>query len=129
MRGSYCLILELPRALAIRVGRLGTFRFPAGTYVYAGSALGGIDARVGRHLRRRKRKRWHIDYLLAHARVADVLRIEARHRVECEMNRLALRVPGARTAVPGFGSSDCACSSHLTFWGRPPKEHPRGKPY
>lgn len=95
-RGTYALVIFLPRAQTIRVGALGAFKFPRGYYLYIGSALNGLSARVARHLanarrfdaqsmalrnlrgerlrqRRRGKKRfWHIDYLLEHARVVDV---------------------------------------------------------
>ncbi len=117
MRGAYCLVIRLARASTIRVGCLGTFRFPRGTYVYTGSGLSGVEARVRRHLRRKKRMRWHIDYLLRVARVSGVIEVAAPRRIECEINRLVCAAPGARTVVPHFGSSDCSCPSHLAFWG------------
>ncbi len=122
MKGGYCLFLEVPEDVDLQVGRLGRFRFPRGRYVYAGSALGGVDARVRRHLRKGKALRWHIDYLLRVATVQAVLRVASSTRVECHLNRLALRVPSATIVAPGFGASDCACSSHLTYWG--PSQNP-----
>ncbi len=77
----------------------------------------GIEARVGRHLARRKKRRWHIDYLLPVARVSKILSVEASKPFECRLNRLAFREPGSRALVPRFGSSDCRCQSHLAFWG------------
>ena len=48
-KGAYALVLHLERKEEITVGRLGTFAFPAGYYLYAGSALGpgGLEARLG----------------------------------------------------------------------------------
>jgi len=64
---------NLPEAAENRsCRRPGQIPFPAGWYVYTGSARNGLAQRVGRHLRHNKRKHWHIDYLLA---VAD--RVEA----------------------------------------------------
>lgn len=63
--------------------------------------------------------RWHIDYLFRVARVLEVLEIEASRRIECDVNRLAFRVPGSRVVAPRFGSSDCSCPSHLAFWPSP----------
>ena len=68
-KGAYQLLIRLDRDQTITVGRIGRFRFPAGYYVYTGSAMNGIEARVRRHLSSRKRIRWHIDYLLEHARI------------------------------------------------------------
>ena len=52
-RGSYALHLRLARSRVLQIGRLGRFTFPAGEYIYVGSALGagGLRSRVGRHLR------------------------------------------------------------------------------
>jgi Uri superfamily endonuclease len=94
------------------IGRLGKFGFPAGRYVYSGSAKHGLDARIARHLRRRKSLRWHIDYLLSAPGVAVVDVIRSR-RGECALNRA---VPGRVVAV-GFGASDCRAgrSAHLKY--------------
>ena len=62
---TYQLAIRIGRPIRIRVGRLGEFEFPAGRYVYTGSARRGLEARVRRHLSRAKRLHWHIDYLLA----------------------------------------------------------------
>jgi Uri superfamily endonuclease len=112
MRGTYALIILVPFDAEISVGALGRRSFPAGYYVYVGSAMGGLAERVGRHLRREKRIRWHIDYLLTRARVIDV--IVAEGRGEC---RIAKRLAERLRPVEGFGSSDCGCTSHL-FYGR-----------
>ena len=62
---SYQLWIALRRPLDIEVGRLGVCRFPAGVYVYTGSAKRNLEARIARHCRKDKTLRWHIDYLLA----------------------------------------------------------------
>lgn len=112
---SYLLLIRLARRCRVRIGRLGSFVFPAGRYVYVGSARRALDARIARHLGRSKTRHWHIDYLLAApgARVLGVLRSA---EPEC---KLANRVPG-RIPVPGFGSGDCkaGCGSHLKYLGR-----------
>jgi Uri superfamily endonuclease len=113
----YLLCLWVQRARRIRVGGLGRFAFPAGIYLYAGSARRALRARLGRHGRRRKPLRWHIDYLRRHARpVAAAVAPWARGR-ECAVARAALALPGARAVVPGFGSSDCRCRAHLIHIG------------
>jgi len=93
------------------------FALPAGLYVYTGSASRGLDARIARHMRKEKKLRWHIDYLLRQAEIVEVRRVETEERIECEMNRQVLARPGASVVVPGFGSSDCRCPSHLVYLG------------
>jgi len=117
LRGAYQLLIHLGEPKRIKVGALGEFLFPKGFYVYTGSGMGGIEGRVARHLRRRKKLRWHIDYLLQHASVVGVREVEAVKRVECRLNEEVLSLPGARVIAPGFGSSDCSCPSHLVYLG------------
>lgn len=107
---TYQLLIRVSRRVTVTVGRFGTFDFPAGWYVYTGSAVRNIEARVRRHLSAHKTLRWHIDYLLAQPGVAvrDVLYFV---EPECALNqRQTGEIP-----VPGFGASDCraGCGSHL----------------
>ncbi len=91
-------------------GALGSCNFPAGHYVYTGSARRNLQARITRHLSTGKKLRWHIDYLLAHPDV-EILRVETSAIPECRWNQqLEGRIP-----VAGFGASDCrnGCGSHL----------------
>jgi len=110
MKGCYILILSLDSATEIPLGRRGPKRFEVGYYAYVGSALGGLEARVGRHRRKHKRLRWHIDYLLTMARLESVIWAQTRQKVECQLARfLASYFP----AIPHFGAGDCRCDSHL----------------
>lgn len=116
-KGSYQLFLHLQKATVLQVGRLGTFLFPKGRYVYSGSALNGLEARLARHRRQHKTLHWHIDYLLRHARITEITVYPSSRRVECVLNRHMLKRPGAEIIARGFGSSDCRCVSHLIFLG------------
>lgn len=117
---TYRLHIRLSASLSVAVGRLGTFVFPAGDYVYTGSARRNFEARVARHCRRGtverpKPLRWHIDYLLAREE-ATVLAVERLTMAECAANRTV----GGTVVAPGFGASDCkaGCVSHLRYLGR-----------
>lgn len=120
-RGVYLLLLELNEEAEIDVGALGRLRFPAGSYLYAGSAKKNLSHRTARHLRRgRKKLRWHIDYLRETAARARVYPIFTDRNLECELAS-RLRDMGGR-GVSGFGSSDCRCESHLFYFpGSPVK--------
>jgi Uri superfamily endonuclease len=109
---SYQLVIELTAPVRLRIGRLGRFDFPAGRYVYTGSARRNLAARVTRHLSKPKRLRWHVDYLLASGK-ARVTRVRLSRRAECTLNRAT---PGA-VLVARFGASDCraCCGSHLKY--------------
>ena len=47
---TYQLLIRLPAAAAVEVGKLGRFHFAAGCYCYTGSARRGMAARLARHL-------------------------------------------------------------------------------
>jgi len=61
MKGIYVLFISVKRDIFVKVGALGKVKFSQGTYAYVGSAQNGIEKRVIRHLRKEKRKFWHID--------------------------------------------------------------------
>jgi Uri superfamily endonuclease len=114
---TYRLHIRVERDVTVAVGRLGRFVFPAGCYVYTGSARRGLEARIARHLRpaREKRLHWHVDHLLA-APGCRVERVTRHAAGECDLARRA----GGTVPVPGFGASDCraGCGSHLRYLGR-----------
>ncbi|MEJ5368458.1 MAG: GIY-YIG nuclease family protein [Bryobacteraceae bacterium] len=120
--GSYLLVLRLASPQRLSVGALGACEFPAGIYLYCGSALGpgGIRARAGRHLESSERAHWHIDHLLRCARVHEVWIREDPQRLECRWAE-ALAASGlCECPAPRFGASDCRCRAHL--WRLPRSE-------
>ena len=119
LKGSYALIIRRESGTPLTIGRLGSFAFPAGLYLYAGSALNGLESRVRRHLRRDndKKRHWHIDYLTAIAPVCQVWWAADEMRRECEWAGI-VRERGGKIVAPGFGASDCRrCSAHLFYLG------------
>lgn len=64
-----------------------------------------------RHRRIRKRHHWHIDELRAVAECYSVLAIRSSIRLECEIAKHLSEI--AEWIIPGFGSSDCSCGTHL----------------
>jgi Uri superfamily endonuclease len=117
--GCYSLIIDLKRKKTIRVGKLGQAIFPVGTYVYTGSAMKGLGARLRRHCAKTKKIRWHIDYLLTlpEARIRQVILYSAAPGQECRQNKRIAARPGATVILKNFGASDCksGCVSHLFF--------------
>jgi Uri superfamily endonuclease len=115
--GTYALLLRLSDAQQLRVGKLGRFDFPAGWYVYTGSACGpgGIAARVARHARAAKRLHWHIDYLLPPAELLGVWRAVGQ-RAECIWAQRIGSLPAAHICAERFGASDCRCRAHLFYF-------------
>ena len=117
LSGTYILVLHLRKRLQIIIGSLGTFAFQRGYYLYIGSAFGpgGLSARIRRHLRQGKKNHWHIDYLLAEAAVIDVWSSTDNDKHECGWARIIEGFSGLQLPIPGFGSSDCTCASHLFY--------------
>ena len=112
--GAYLLDLVLGRRATLAIPALGRPSLPPGRYLYAGSAWGpgGIRARVGRHLRRNKARRWHIDHLRARAPVRAFAALPGAH--ECDLVEALRALAEVSVPVPGFGSSDCRrCPAHL----------------
>ena len=124
--GTYALILQLTRPAVLQIGRLGETSFPAGNYVYLGSAFGpgGLQARLGRHLRGESRRHWHIDYLRSAAQVAGFCYAITPVSQECYWCQALALQPGAWIPARGFGASDCRarhrrCPAHLLAFSRP----------
>jgi sugar fermentation stimulation protein A len=120
-RGSYLLILRLDEERSVEVGSLGSFTFPRGHYIYVGSAMRALTARVTRHCRRRKKLHWHIDYLRQVADECVVLPIRSSERLECDLAASVGRVLGS--GPTGFGASDCDCPTHLFHCDSDPLDH------
>ncbi|MBI4257557.1 MAG: GIY-YIG nuclease family protein [Thaumarchaeota archaeon] len=121
--GVYVVLIGVYPSCVAKIGSLGLIRFEKGTYGYVGSAQGrgpfSIEGRLGRHFRKHKAPRWHIDYLLRNksARCVAGVIASSKTRFECVLNRSVQNL--ALYSIRRFGSSDCreACRSHLTFFG------------
>ena len=51
---SYQLFIKVNKDVDLKVGKLGRFIFPVGSYVYTGSAKKNINKRIKRHLSKKK---------------------------------------------------------------------------
>jgi len=112
MKGAYVLLIWLETDQIIRIGKLGRLRFRKGYYAYVGSAMSGIGPRILRHLSRDKKTHWHIDYLLKKGKIVEIHCFSSGRREEC---RIAEKFQEHFPSIPGFGCSDCKCSSHLFY--------------
>ena len=117
--GRYALLLRLSAPVELQVGSLGPMSFPAGRYLYSGSALRGLEARLARHADGRKVVHWHIDRLTGRGECAieGAVVLPPTGPDECAMVAEALGVEGARLLHPRFGASDHACPGHLVHLG------------
>ncbi len=109
--GAYLLLVELKEVTPLRLPNGPNVSLMPGRYIYAGSANGpgGLKARVSRHMRRAKQRRWHIDQLTENGDVLGTWIFPGG--TECDLVDVnsALPVP-----IAGFGSTDCKrCRSHL----------------
>jgi sugar fermentation stimulation protein A len=79
--------------------------------------MGRLKSRTARHLRKgRKNLRWHIDYLTALPVKRKVIPIYTAENIECELAASAgAALSPDMKVIPGFGSSDCRCRSHLIY--------------
>jgi Uri superfamily endonuclease len=98
----------------VQIGRWGRIIIDPGYYIYVGSAFGpgGVRARVSRHFRKTKPKRWHIDYLREKADPVVAWYSHDPVNLEHRWARALLEWSDA-SPVKGFGCSDCKCYAHL----------------
>ncbi len=116
MKGVYVLFLRLDREKYIQVGKLGKLHFKKGFYAYIGSARGaGGFKRVTRHFNvasgMNSTRRWHIDYFLPHSDIILAALSPTPQDLECTISKSLSDFCG----IPGFGCSDCNCTSHLFY--------------
>jgi Uri superfamily endonuclease len=110
--GIYLLLLRIPRQRVIKIGAMGYRVFRRGSYGYVGVARRGLRARLDRHRSAVKQFHWHIDYLLQYGEIEAIVYAPCSRDGEC---LLANELRPLLQCVPGFGSSDCRCPSHLFF--------------
>jgi len=113
LKGVYLLFLNISRDIKIRVGSLGVISFPTGVYVYVGSAQNSVEARIKRHLRKKKTLRWHIDYLTSSKNVEPIYAVvlPLSRNYECRIAKILQE--NDSISINNFGASDCRCRSHL----------------
>ncbi len=116
MNGAYVLVLKLNSRKRIKIGSLNLVEFDKGIYCYVGSALGSwsIEKRCERHLKRKKKSRWHIDYLRRKSDIVGIFAFPSKSKIECEIAKAILK--SADSYIHKFGSSDCDCISHLFYF-------------
>ena len=106
------MIIKVLSDFGVSVGALGKIRFKQGYYAYIGSAMNSLEKRIARHLKKEKKKHWHIDYMLAkkQAKIASVFVKESKAKEECDVAKKVARIG---KAIECFGCSDCSCKAHL----------------
>jgi sugar fermentation stimulation protein A len=113
--GGYLLVFRNTHFFRKKIGALGERVFPKGYYVYVGSAMRGLEKRIKRHLSKRKKRRWHLDYISPdHMEIDKIYRINSSVRTESKLSAGMISI--SPDYVPGFGSSDSDAPSHLFFF-------------
>jgi Uri superfamily endonuclease len=83
-----------------------------GYYIYTGSAQNGLEGRIARHLRKKKKLYWHVDYLLKYSKIEKIVTFPGM-KAECKLHKDTLVKMEGENFIEGFGSSDCGCRGHL----------------
>lgn len=117
--GFYQLKILLKNKTKIKIGKLGIFNFPAGIYIYTGSAKRNLLQRINRHQQKNKKLHWHIDYFLQLGEIISLKTYPLKNNLtECKLNLLTVKKLKLKNPflIKGFGSSDCKCAAHLIYW-------------
>jgi len=128
--GTYALILSSAVEKPINIGKLGILLVKPGFFVYVGSAFGpgGLKARIKHHLNHSSRPHWHLDYLCPALKLCEVWYTYDQTRREHQWATIHSQSKKGILPLPGFGSSDCRCRSHLFFYlSKPSGNHFRRK--
>ena len=120
-QGAYLYMLHLAEDTSILIGALGEVQFPAGFYVYTGSAATNLTQRLARHQRKNKKHHWHIDYLRAKAEHHAALPVRSQDDLECSLAQSLAKLSDFQ--ISNFGCSDCSCKSHLFGFSKDPLEN------
>lgn len=116
--GVYISGYTLDRTRRITIGKLGTFEFPKGYYYYVGRAKNNLKQRISRQIDfwgNHRSKRWHIDYLREVTIPWGAVALHSNKDLECKVAKHLKRNAGVKELIPGFGSSDCNCNTHLFY--------------
>lgn len=105
------MLLQVKEDTSIQIGKLAKVRFEKGEYLYVGSAQNSLEKRIQRHLKKHKKKFWHIDYLLSNENV-EIKKVFCFPQEQDECG-LAKSISNYGKPINNFGSSDCTCPSHL----------------
>lgn len=110
---TYLLVMHGITPCRLQVGALGEICLSPGCYLYVGSAKRNLEARLRRHLMREKRRRWHIDYLLADGGLAIEQIWVGAQIAECQLAGRLQALPAVAIPQPRLGASDCRCPAHF----------------
>lgn len=115
LKGTYIIFIRIDKEILITLSKEKTLIKP-GYYLYVGSAFGrgGLSSRLHRHIRKLKKKHWHIDQItMSKSSAIEGIGIMIDKKTECKISKLLTDLPSFIPIV-GFGNSDCnSCVSHF----------------
>jgi Uri superfamily endonuclease len=114
--GTYVVVLRAGEPAVVRLGALGTFRMPAGYWLYVGSAFGsgGVARRTNRHLGGTGHLLWNVDHLRGFANPTELWWTHHPIKVECRWAMALASRPECCVPAPRAGARDCKrCPAHL----------------
>jgi Uri superfamily endonuclease len=115
LNGSYILFIHIIEQIPVSFRRKTAVLEP-GYYLYIGSAYGGggLSSRLHRHIRKSKKKHWHIDQVtMSKSSSIEGIAVSIGKDNECEIAQKLSKIEGMNS-IEGFGNSDCnSCSSHF----------------
>lgn len=111
---SYILFIRIKRYIKARIGARGVEEFAAGYYMYIGSGKKNLMERIKRHLKMRKKKFWHIDYILTKKDVS-IIDIFVSEKTESQIVNRVLNLNSVKPFDRRFGASDTVNITHLFY--------------
>ncbi|MBF0194710.1 MAG: GIY-YIG nuclease family protein [Magnetococcales bacterium] len=112
---TYALLIKYTKSQHVKVGAKGYIDIKAGSYLYIGSAKKSWEKRVGRHLKKEKKLRWHIDYLLSTKSTSIEEVWINQNSCECETAKAIADLKNSAVVAKKIGSSDCRCPTHFFY--------------
>ena len=117
--GIYILELLAKKNFRLTHNKFNNPTLPKGYYYYIGSAQKNLTQRIDRHIRKKKKIYWHIDYIttLNNIIVKNVFILnDFEKKYECKVVDTLITKTKLSTIINGFGNSDCKlCESHLLY--------------
>lgn len=120
LQGTYILFIRIKAEISIEI-RKKKVKLQPGYYVYIGSAfgVGGLSSRLHRHMRKTKKKHWHIDQVtMSKSTQIEGIGISLEKKNECQIASIFSSIKNIKI-ISGVGNSDCNfCQSHFFRIGK-----------
>ncbi len=125
-RGIYILEIYAKKNFCIEIKKFSDRIFTKGYYYYVGSAQKNLRQRLTRHLKKKKKIHWHIDYITAiHTNKIQIILLSqgSSKDLECEIANHFEYSLKLDASFKNFGNSDSNCSSTHLFYSKKTIDH------